>query len=111
VDDRQRLVDIHLVDFSATRPGDDGATLYGPEGLPFEVGSLDGLGNIGSRNVKCETADSQVRGHTKYTPDDGDYSDVLALCRAFSLEMPGIFRSMQSHRQPELRQEPLEPPL
>ncbi|HEV2414025.1 MAG TPA: aminoglycoside nucleotidyltransferase [Candidatus Dormibacteraeota bacterium] len=94
VDSRERLVDVHLVDFSETRQDDQGAQIYGPAGLPFEVGSLEGRGKISGRNVRCETADFQVRGHTRYAPDRQDYLDVLALCRAFSIEMPELFRSM-----------------
>ena len=94
VDDYERLVDVHLVDFSETKQSDQGATIYGSAGLPFEVGSLEGRGEILGREVRCETAGHQVRGHTKYTPDEQDYQDVLAICRAFSIEMPEVFRSM-----------------
>lgn len=94
VDDRGRLVDVHLVDFSETGQSADGAQIYGPAGLPFGVGSLEGRGEISGRHVKCETAHFQVRGRTNYAPDERDYRDVLALCRAFSIEMPEIFRSM-----------------
>jgi len=94
VDDYERLVDVHLVDFSETKPSDQGATIYGSAGLPFEVGSLEGRGEILGREVRCETAGHQVRGHTQYTPDEQDYQDVLAICRAFSIEMPEVFRSM-----------------
>ena len=94
MDHHGRLVDVHLVDFSETRQSDQGATIYGPAGLPFEVGSLEGRGEISGREVRCETADFQVRGHTNYPPDEHDYLDVLALCRAFSIEMPELFTSM-----------------
>ena len=94
VDGQERMVDVHLVDFSETRQDDQGARIYGPAGLPFEVGSLEGRGKIAGRNVRCETADFQVQGHTRYTPDAQDYQDVLALCRAFSIEMPELFKSI-----------------
>ena len=97
VDDRGRLVDVHLVDFSETRPGAQGTTIYGPAGLPLEVGSLEGRGEISGREVRCETAEFQVRGHTRYKPDEQDYLDVLVLCRAFSIEMPELFKSMGFH--------------
>lgn len=93
-DGRGRLVDVHLVDFTEMRSSDDGIELYGPAGLPFEVGSLDGSGEIVGRKVKCETAGFQVRGHTRYTPDEQDYQDVLALCKAFSIELPEVFKLM-----------------
>ena len=94
VDGRHRLVDIHLVDFSETRRDSSGVDIYGPAGLPFEVGSLEGSGQIAGRQVKCETAEFQVRGHALYTPDEQDYKDVLALCRTFSIDLPEQFRSM-----------------
>lgn len=91
VDADERLVDVHLVDLSRTIKAGSGLRMYGPDGLPFEVGSLDGLGSIEGRPVKCETAESQVQGHIGYEPDEGDYQDVLALCQAFGLELPKIF--------------------
>lgn len=94
VDGPGRLVDVHLVDFSETRRDSSGIDIYGSAGLPFEVGSLEGSGQILGRKVKCETADFQVRGHTRYTPDEQDYKDVLALCRTFSIEVPELFKSM-----------------
>jgi lincosamide nucleotidyltransferase A/C/D/E len=94
VDGRGRLVDVHLVDFSETKRSGDGIEIYGSAGLPFEVGSLEGGGEIDGRKVKCETAEFQIRGRTRYEPDEQDYKDVLTLCRAFSIEVPEMFRSM-----------------
>jgi lincosamide nucleotidyltransferase A/C/D/E len=94
VDDLGRLVDVHLVDFSETRPGAQGTTIYSPAGLPFEVGQLEGRGEISGREVRCETAEFHVRGPTGDEPDEQDYLDVLALCRASSIEMPELFKSM-----------------
>lgn len=95
VDSRGRLVDVHVVDFSQTRRSDEGIEIYGSAGLPFDVGSLEGSGEIGGRKVKCETAEFQVRGHTRYARDEQDYQDVLALCRTFSIAVPELFRSMR----------------
>jgi lincosamide nucleotidyltransferase A/C/D/E len=89
-----RLVDVHLVDFSETLISETGERMYGPAGLPFEVGSLEGRGTIADKPVRCETAEFQVRGHTGYTPDETDYRDVLALCRAFDLEIPPVFKQL-----------------
>jgi len=104
IDGRGRSVDVHLVDFSETIVDGAGAAIYGPAGLPFEVGSLEGRGIIADKPVKCETAEFQVRGHTTYTPDETDYRDVLALCRAFDIELPPIFGTLGLH-QPEPTQE------
>src|SRR5579864_1737887 len=91
IDDRGRKVDVHLVDFNQTMGNADGVTKYGPAGLPFAVGALEGRGVIAGTAVNCETAEFQVRGHTTYTPDETDYRDILALCREFGLEMPAVF--------------------
>jgi len=98
IDGRGRLVDVHLVDFSETLITGTGVSMYGPAGLPFEVGSLEGRRIIADRPVKCETAEFQVRGHTGYTPDETDYRDVLALCRAFDLEVPPVFEQLGFHQ-------------
>jgi lincosamide nucleotidyltransferase A/C/D/E len=92
IDAGGRLIDVHLVDFSETLITDAGVRMYGPAGLPFEVGSLEGRGFIAGKPVKCETAEFQVRGHTTYVPDETDYRDVLTLCGAFDIEIPAIFR-------------------
>jgi lincosamide nucleotidyltransferase A/C/D/E len=97
IDGRGRLVDVHLVDFSETLVTEAGVSMYGPAGLPFEVGSLDGRGTVAGKSVKCETAEFQVRGHTTYTPDETDYRDVLALCQAFVIEMPPVFKELGFH--------------
>jgi lincosamide nucleotidyltransferase A/C/D/E len=98
VDARGRMVDAHLVDFSTTTVSESGVGTYGPAGLPFEVGSLEGRGTICGKSVRCETAEFQVRGHTGYTPDATDYRDVLALCRAFSIAIPPLFERLGFHR-------------
>ena len=98
IDGRGRLVDVHLVDFSQTTVTGTGVRMYGPAGLPFEVGSLEGTGTIADKRVKCETAAFQVRGHTRYTPDEADYRDVLALCRAFDMEIPPVFEQLGFHQ-------------
>jgi lincosamide nucleotidyltransferase A/C/D/E len=97
IDGRGRLVDVHLVDFSQTLIDGNGISMYGPAGLPFEVGSLEGRGTIAGSVVRCETAEFQVRGHTRYTPDETDYRDVLALCRAFDLAIPPVFEKLGFH--------------
>ena len=97
IDGLGRFVDVHLVDFSQTLIDGNGISMYGPAGLPFEVGSLDGRGTIANKAVKCETAEFQVRGHTTYAPDETDYRDVLALCQAFDLEIPAVFEKLGFH--------------
>ncbi|MDQ6710327.1 MAG: aminoglycoside nucleotidyltransferase [Candidatus Dormibacteraeota bacterium] len=98
LDGKGRLVDVHLVDFTETLISGGGQKMYGPGGLPFEVGSLDGRGVIAGKAVRCETADFQIRGHTSYTPDAADYADVVALCQAFGIEVPDLFTNLGFHR-------------
>jgi lincosamide nucleotidyltransferase A/C/D/E len=95
---RGRMVDVHLVDVSTTTVRESGLGTYGPAGLPFEVGSLEGRGTIAGKSVRCETAEFQVRGHTGYTPDATDYRDVLALCRAFGIAIPPVFERLGFRR-------------
>lgn len=87
-DKDMRLVDVHLVDFSTTVRDEHGRAMYGPKGLSFEVGSLEGRGTIEGRPVKCETAEFQVAGHTGYELDECDYQDVKALSNRFSIPLP-----------------------
>ena len=94
IDGRGRLIDVHLVDFSETLVTEAGVGIHGPPGLPFEEGSLEGRGTIGGKSVRCETAEFQIRGHTTYTPDEADYRDVLALCRAFDIPVPTVFNDL-----------------
>ena len=91
VDAKGRRVDVHLVDFSAETLDDQGKAMYGPQGLPFEVGSLDGHGTIDGRSVRCETPESQVRGHAGYDLDEEDYRDVAALCHRFGIPVPSSY--------------------
>jgi lincosamide nucleotidyltransferase A/C/D/E len=104
IDGRGRLVDVHLVHFDETMTGEAGVRTYGAAGLPFEVGSLEGRGMIADEPVKCETAEFQVRGHTTYPPDETDYRDVLALCRAFDIQVPAIFEKLGFHQPDPTRQ-------
>jgi len=97
VDARGRLVDVHLVDLSTEMLDEHGTAVYGPHGLPFEVGSLDGRGTIDGRSVRCETPESQVRGHAGYDLDEEDYRDVVALCDRFGIPVPSSYAESGTH--------------
>jgi lincosamide nucleotidyltransferase A/C/D/E len=88
VDGEGREVDVHLVDFAATRRDEAGVAIYGPRGLEYEVGALDGIGTIAGRRVRCCTAEFQVRSHTGYEPDADDVRDVMALHERFGIPLP-----------------------
>ena len=83
-----REVDVHLVDRRVVVRGDDGVDVYGPNGLEYEVGALDGTGTIAGRSVACCTAEFQVRSHTGYEHDAEDAHDVLALHERFGIPLP-----------------------
>jgi lincosamide nucleotidyltransferase A/C/D/E len=86
-----REVDVHLVDRSVVVRGANGVEVYGPNGLEYEVGSLDATGVIADRTVDCLTAAFQVRSHTGYEHDADDARDVLALCERFGIPVPAQY--------------------
>ena len=86
-----REVDVHLVDRSAVVRDANGVEVYGPNGLEYEVGSLDATGVIAGRTVGCLTAAFQVRAHTGYEHDSEDARDVLALCERFGIPVPAQY--------------------
>lgn len=88
VDEAGIRIDVHLVDVTCTRTDRFGMQVYGPGGLEYEVGSLEGTGVITGRPVKCCTADFQVRSHTGYELSETDYHDVFALHNHFSVPLP-----------------------
>lgn len=82
-------VDVHLVDLDTTRTDDNGAEVYGPNGLEYEVGCLAGSGMVSGRPVLCCTAEFQVASHAAgYEPDEDDFRDVSALHRRFGIPLP-----------------------
>src|SRR6266849_3290059 len=82
-DDQAHEVDVHLVDLSATRTSERGVGVYGPNGLEYEVGCLDGVGKIDGRQVACCTAESQIASHVGYELGETDLQDVKALRQRF----------------------------
>jgi lincosamide nucleotidyltransferase A/C/D/E len=60
VDDQGHEVDVHLVDINTTELDDQGVERYGPNGLGYEVGSLEGHGTVLGREVSCCTAEFQI---------------------------------------------------
>ena len=82
---------MHLVDRDVVVAVAGGIDVYGPNGLEYEVGSLDATGTIGGRTVRCCTADFMVRSHTTYEPDLDDARDVFALCERFGIPLPEMY--------------------
>jgi len=86
-----REVDVRLVDTSCRHRTPTGTDVYAGDGLPFEVGALNGRGTVGGEPVDCCTADYQVRtrlGSFLEELDDNARRDVLALHRRLRTPLP-----------------------
>jgi lincosamide nucleotidyltransferase A/C/D/E len=86
-----RLVDVHLVDFTAVCAAADGGAVYGGNGLAYDVGAFGGRGRILNREVGCCTAGFQMRSHTGYELDENDFHDVLVLHHRFGIPIPAEY--------------------
>lgn len=86
-DDAGHEIDIH----GFVHEGDGKGT-----GVAYASESLQGIGRIAGRVVRCITAEWMVRYHTGYEPDEEDWRDVRALCEAFRLELPGAYGRFQA---------------
>ena len=80
-DGQGRRVDLQPVRFDAVGNAVAAKTVY-------PAGSLDGVGSLGGREVRCVTVDHQVIAHTGYEPRDVDRSDITALHRRFGVPLP-----------------------
>jgi lincosamide nucleotidyltransferase A/C/D/E len=83
-----RLVDLHAFDDTTTVVGDDGIERHGPDGLAYETGGFCGVGIIDGHRVACMSAEFQMRSHTGYEVDEGDWHDVRHLHDRFGLPIP-----------------------
>jgi lincosamide nucleotidyltransferase A/C/D/E len=89
-----RRVDVHLVDTTFETLDGKGVRIYGGQGLPYEVGSLESSGEILGTRVPCCTPEFQVRSHLGYEFDEQDRRDVMALCDHFGVELPPEYRGL-----------------
>ena len=80
-DSHGREVDLHLVEFDA-----DGTGHFGADA--FAAGTLDGVGAVGPRTVRCVRPRDLLGWYTGYEPDADDWHDVSALCTRFGLPVP-----------------------
>ena len=83
VDERGRQVDVHTVRFD-----EHGNGLYGPNGLMYPAGSLDGIGTVRGTQVRCKTAEAQVADRVGYEWRAGDYHDVRLLHEHLQIPVP-----------------------
>lgn len=91
-DDQGHKVDVHLVDVYTVRRDERGIQVYGPNGLAYEVGCLEGKGMVLGRQVSCCTAEFQVRSHSGYELDEDDFRDLRFLHERFGLPLPPSFK-------------------
>lgn len=89
-----RRVDVHLVDTTCEVIDARGMWVYGGQGLPYEVGALEGSGEIRGTRVPCCTVEFQVRSHLGYEFDEQDRRDMAALCDHFGIELPPEYRGL-----------------
>lgn len=82
-DDRGHQVDIHTYTFDSA-----GNLVFGVE---YPRDSLNGIGSINGRLVKCISPEWMVKFHTGYKLDENDYRDVTLLCRRFGIKMPSDY--------------------
>ncbi len=83
VDERGREVDVHTVRFDAQGNG-----LYGPDGLMYPAGSLDGIGTLDATTIRCKTAEAQMADRVGYTWSASDSHDVRLLHERLGIPIP-----------------------
>jgi lincosamide nucleotidyltransferase A/C/D/E len=87
-------VDLHPIVYGAD--GAEGAgrqTGFDGQTFDYPPGSLEAVGVIGGREVRCGTPDLQLLFHAGYAPRDHDRRDMAALAERFGLPLPEAYRS------------------
>ena len=69
-------IDFHVIELT-----EGGGAVYGPGEIDWVISEseLNAVGFIGGRQVRCLSADYQVRSHSGYTLQDIDFADLRAL--------------------------------
>ena len=69
-------IDFHVIELT-----EGGGAVYGPGEIDWVISEseLNAVGFIGGRQVRCLSADYQVRSHSGYTLQDTDFADLRAL--------------------------------
>ena len=77
-------IDFHVVELT-----EDGGAVYRPREVDWIISELElnAVGYIGEREVRCLSADYQVRSHTGYTLQDTDFADMRALQEKFGVAL------------------------
>jgi lincosamide nucleotidyltransferase A/C/D/E len=84
-----KQIDFHVIEITG-----DGRGVYGPveERVFYPASALAATGTVGGREVRCISAEFQVRSSTEYEPQEKDFADVRALCRRFGIPLPPKYR-------------------
>ena len=88
-DDAGHEVDFHLIDIAP-----DGTGIYRPPEIEFRfpADALTASTELCGRSVPAIPPHRLVEFHLGYEPDADDRADVLALCAAFALDVPDVYR-------------------
>ncbi len=88
IDDEEHEVDVHLVDLTSTKIDERGIEVYGPSGLPYEFGSLEGTGMILDRKVDCVAAEFRYGYYSGFALTKAQIRDVIAMHERFGYPLP-----------------------
>ena len=77
-------IDFHVVELTK-----DGGAIYGSGEIDWVIteSELNAVGTIGGREVRCLSADYQVRSHAGYTLTDTDFADLRALHERYGVKL------------------------
>lgn len=91
-DQRERLVDVHVIEFDTIGNG-----IYGPKekGVMYPASSFTAIGKIEGISVQCLSAEYQIESHSGYALQQKDFQDVNALCEKFGIPLPKEYRSFR----------------
>jgi lincosamide nucleotidyltransferase A/C/D/E len=84
-----RRVDLHPIHWEGDGSGRQ--TGLNGEVFVYPPGSLDAVGVIGGRTVRCGTPALQLAFHRAYEPRDHDRRDMRELAAEFDLQLPEAY--------------------
>lgn len=87
--DDDRRIDLHPLSFDAE--GNGFQRLQDGSCGRYDAAGLSGRGTIGGREVRCLSAEFQMRFHDGYEPGDADHHDVRLLVEQFGLRAPSQY--------------------
>jgi lincosamide nucleotidyltransferase A/C/D/E len=96
-----RQLDFHPVEFDES--GDAWQEQLDGTRSRYPAAGLRGRGRIGGREVRCITAELQLRHHDYATgrPDDVDWRDVRLLSERFGLVAPSVYAKRPGFVEPK----------